>query len=113
MNRTHRPLIDSVRVSTYVVPTDAPESDGTAEWHSTTIVIASVHAADAAGLGYTYADAAAATFVTSVLAPSIVGRDALETGAAVPERGAIRPDRSRPGLGLELKRADVERYRTS
>ena len=26
------------------------------------------------------------------------------------EDGALRPDRSRPGLGLELKRADAERY---
>lgn len=30
-------------------------------------------------------------------------------GAPVPAQGEIRPDRSRPGLGLELKRADVER----
>jgi L-alanine-DL-glutamate epimerase-like enolase superfamily enzyme len=31
-------------------------------------------------------------------------------GAPVPHRGAIRPDLSRPGLGLELKRADAERF---
>ncbi|MBV8890078.1 MAG: mandelate racemase [Alphaproteobacteria bacterium] len=34
-------------------------------------------------------------------------------GAPVPERGTIRPDLSRPGLGLELKRADAERFRVS
>lgn len=33
-------------------------------------------------------------------------------GALTPVQGVLRPDRSRPGLGLELKRADAERYRT-
>ncbi len=32
-------------------------------------------------------------------------------GGADPVGGALVPDRSRPGLGLELKRADAERYR--
>ena len=30
-------------------------------------------------------------------------------GVLVPAGGALRPDRSRPGLGIELKRADAER----
>ena len=30
-------------------------------------------------------------------------------GALEPEGGALRPDRSRPGLGIELKRAEAER----
>lgn len=36
--------------------------------------------------------------------------DMLFEGTLSPEGGALRPDRSRPGLGLELKRADAERY---
>lgn len=31
-------------------------------------------------------------------------------GCLLPEGGVLRPDRSRPGLGLELKEADAERY---
>jgi L-alanine-DL-glutamate epimerase-like enolase superfamily enzyme len=31
-------------------------------------------------------------------------------GVLQPEDGGLRPDRSRPGHGLELKRADAERY---
>lgn len=31
-------------------------------------------------------------------------------GTPVPKQGLIRPDLSRPGLGLELKRADAERF---
>jgi L-alanine-DL-glutamate epimerase-like enolase superfamily enzyme len=32
-------------------------------------------------------------------------------GVLEPHAGALRPDRSRPGLGLELRRADLERHR--
>jgi hypothetical protein len=31
-------------------------------------------------------------------------------GALTPVNGAITPDRSRPGLGLEFKAADAARY---
>jgi hypothetical protein len=31
-------------------------------------------------------------------------------GVLEPVAGELRPDRSRPGNGLELKRADAERY---
>jgi len=31
-------------------------------------------------------------------------------GVLKPEHGELRPDRSRPGHGLELRRADAERY---
>lgn len=34
-------------------------------------------------------------------------------GILEPEDGSMRPDRGRPGLGLELKHADVERYRVA
>jgi L-alanine-DL-glutamate epimerase-like enolase superfamily enzyme len=32
-------------------------------------------------------------------------------GAVPPRRGMLHPDRSRPGIGVDLKRADAERYR--
>jgi hypothetical protein len=33
-------------------------------------------------------------------------------GVLDPVEGCLHPDPSRPGLGLELKRADAERYAT-
>src|SRR5204863_3604791 len=33
------PTIEAIDVATYVVPTDAPESDGTLEWDRTTLVV--------------------------------------------------------------------------
>ena len=32
-------------------------------------------------------------------------------GTLVPIAGTVRPDRDRPGLGIELKRSDIERFR--
>jgi L-alanine-DL-glutamate epimerase-like enolase superfamily enzyme len=31
-------------------------------------------------------------------------------GATIPENGALRPDRNRPGMGLEFKESDARRF---
>jgi hypothetical protein len=49
---------------------DGPESDGTAVWDSTTMVIAQPRAAGVTGLGYSYIDAAAAGVVSGLLGPA-------------------------------------------
>jgi L-alanine-DL-glutamate epimerase-like enolase superfamily enzyme len=64
-----------VSARAYTVPTEAPESDGTLEWDSTTIVVVEVGGGGERGLGYTYSDAAAAQVVDSVLAPCVEGGD--------------------------------------
>ena len=48
-----------IEVAAYTIPTATPESDGTAEWDSTTLV--AVHIGE--GFGYTYADEATALFI--------------------------------------------------
>jgi hypothetical protein len=40
--KTQTASIDCLEVSVYTIPTETPESDGTLEWHSTTMVV--VHA---------------------------------------------------------------------
>ena len=57
------PRVDDVRATTYVVPTDAPESDGTLAWDRTTVVVVELGAGGTTGLGYTYADRATAMVV--------------------------------------------------
>jgi L-alanine-DL-glutamate epimerase-like enolase superfamily enzyme len=74
--------ITRVFVSTYTVPTDAPEADGTLSWNKTTLVLVQVSAADKQGIGFTYADSATAELVRSVLVGVIEGRDALDMSAA-------------------------------
>src|SRR5690606_38784273 len=57
------PAIERVDVSAYRIPTDAPESDGTLRWDSTTLVLVEAGAGGVIGLGYSYTHEAAATVV--------------------------------------------------
>ena len=50
----------------------------------------------------------AATVIACANGPRALA--AQRDGVLEPERGALRPDASRPGLGLELRRADAERW---
>src|SRR5262249_56384882 len=71
------PAIDRVTGSAFRVPTDAPEADGTFSWDRTTMVIAEVSAGGKSGLGYSYADAAAAHPITDLFAGPVLPEDAL------------------------------------
>ncbi|MGA9342077.1 MAG: enolase C-terminal domain-like protein [Rhodanobacteraceae bacterium] len=86
------------RVSVYAVPTDAPESDGTLEWDSTTLVLVRIDAGDRHGIGYTYADSATAILIRDKLADIVEGRNALDIpGAWSAMVHAIR-NLGRPGI---------------
>jgi len=74
--------VGAVRARAYTVPTDLPESDGTASWDSTTIVVVHVEGGGKAGVGYTYAGAPAAKLVDGKLAPEVEGRDAMDPPGA-------------------------------
>ena len=52
----------------YVIPTDAPEADGTLAWSQTTLVLVTARAGGQQGTGWSYAAGAAASIVTDVLA---------------------------------------------
>jgi L-alanine-DL-glutamate epimerase-like enolase superfamily enzyme len=73
----HDARVEDVTATAYTVPTDRPESDGTLEWDSTTIVVVEVHAGDRRGLGYTYGHQAIAALIGSTLSPLVVGTDPL------------------------------------
>jgi L-alanine-DL-glutamate epimerase-like enolase superfamily enzyme len=75
------PAIESIDASVFVVPTDAPESDGTLEWDSTTLVVVRVTAGGCRGLGYTYADRGTAAVVHDQLRRVVVGTDAMNVTA--------------------------------
>jgi hypothetical protein len=46
--------IDRVEASAFRIPLEAPESDGTLEWASTTVVVAEVEAGGLTAIGFTY-----------------------------------------------------------
>jgi L-alanine-DL-glutamate epimerase-like enolase superfamily enzyme len=93
-------VVERLDVHAYTIPTDEPESDGTLEWDSTTIVVVEAHADRKVGLGYTYCDAAAAGVVSSQLAGAVEGEDAMDVRAAWLRMGAQIRNAGRPGIGF-------------
>jgi len=65
-------------VSSYRVPTDFPESDGTIEWDSTTLVLVEAVGGGKRGIGYSYASASAAGLIHGILADLVRGGDAMD-----------------------------------
>ena len=92
--------VERLDVDAYTIPTDQPESDGTLEWDSTTIVVVEAHAGGKKGLGYTYCDAAAAEVVSSQLAGVVEGEDLMDVRAAWLRMGAQVRNAGRPGIGF-------------
>lgn len=90
--------IQDVVAGAYTVPTDGPESDGTLEWDSTTLVLAEITAAGRTGLGYTYADKSTAVLVGDKLAPVLLGFDAFATSAASRALKVVLRNLAYPGL---------------
>lgn len=73
--------IQTMKVSAYVIPTKTPEADGTLKWNKTTLVLVEIIAADKTGIGYTYANEAAATVIDKLLKEAVVGNNALDIAA--------------------------------
>jgi L-alanine-DL-glutamate epimerase-like enolase superfamily enzyme len=90
--------IEGIDVAAYTLPTDQPESDGTATWEATTMVLVEAHAGGSTGLGYTYGDVASGKVIESVLRDVVAGRDAMAVGAAWEAMGRACRNLGRPGV---------------
>jgi L-alanine-DL-glutamate epimerase-like enolase superfamily enzyme len=91
--------VEKIEVSAYTMPTDSPESDGTLQWDSTTLVLVEAIGGGKRGLGYTYGDLSVGKFIESKLAETVRGEDAMSPPAAWSAmQGAIR-NAGRPGVG--------------
>ena len=74
--------VERITVSAYKIPTDRPsESDGTAVWDATTLVLVEIDAGGKRGTGWTYETLAAATLISDQLAEIVCGQNALDTRA--------------------------------
>lgn len=90
------------------MPTDLPESDGTLEWNSTTLVLVSSHAGDKRGLGYTYADTATATLIHDVLSEAVTGQDAMSPRASWNAMVTRTRNLGRPGIvSMAISAVDI------
>ncbi|MEO7058400.1 MAG: enolase C-terminal domain-like protein, partial [Lapillicoccus sp.] len=100
--------IDSVAVSAYTVPTDAPEGDGTLTWDSTTMVLVTARSGDVEGIGWTYGPTACATMVRDKLADLVTGRDAMDVGGSFTAMVKAVRNAGRPGMaGYAISAVDV------
>jgi L-alanine-DL-glutamate epimerase-like enolase superfamily enzyme len=91
--------VREVRVSTFRVPTPAPEADGTATWDATELVVVQPLAGDAEGLGWSYCAAhAAAAVVRELLAPAVTGHSVLDVPGLWQRMAHAVRNAGRPGL---------------
>jgi L-alanine-DL-glutamate epimerase-like enolase superfamily enzyme len=100
--------IESLAVTVYTVPTDAPEADGTLAWGSTTMVLVEIGSGDTHGTGWTYGPPACAWVVTDQLAEVVVGGDALDVGGAFDGMVKAVRNAGRPGaVGYAISAVDI------
>lgn len=90
--------VEKLSVSAYVIPTETPESDGTLAWDSTTLVLVRIEGGGNSGIGYSYADTSTARLIADRLAPLVIGRNALATGARWRDMTAATRNLGRPGI---------------
>ncbi|HEY6577905.1 MAG TPA: hypothetical protein VIY09_01155, partial [Rhizomicrobium sp.] len=67
--------IERLSAQAFTIPTDAPESDGTAQWDRTTMILVEAEAGGVHAIGYSYAAASAAGIVNDVLRSSVETHD--------------------------------------
>lgn len=70
--------ITGLTARAYKIPTESAEADGTIDWDSTTLVVATVKAGGKSGTGYTYASLASAVLVDEVLSKAIAEQDVFD-----------------------------------
>jgi L-alanine-DL-glutamate epimerase-like enolase superfamily enzyme len=102
------PAVTAVDTAVYVIPTDAPEADGTLTWDATTMVLVTVHAGDSCGLGWSYTSAAAQTVIHEMLAGVVVGRNAFDVAGAAEAMARQVRNIGRPGVAaMAISAVDI------
>ena len=74
---SEKSLINSIKTYVYKIPTDFPESDGTIEWDSTTLIAVLIHACGQIGLGFTYGHEAVSQVIHTTFAPILKNSNAM------------------------------------
>lgn len=90
--------VEQLEITAFKIPTEEPESDGTLEWDSTTLVVVELRSEGATGVGYTYADAATAKLIEEKLAPIVRGSDPMQIDRLWATMVAAIRNLGRPGI---------------
>lgn len=90
------------------MPTDLPESDGTLDWDSTTLVVVLAHGGNSVGLGYTYADVSTATLIRELLSETVKSQDAMAPAASWERMASRTRNLGRPGIvSMAISAVDI------
>ena len=90
--------VEDMRVAAFRIPTERPESDGTLEWTSTTLVVVELTAAGHRGLGYTYASGACTKLINDALRELVCGADVFHVDGITRTLFAQLRNQGRQGL---------------
>jgi len=100
--------VTALDAAVYVIPTDAPEADGTLTWDKTTMVVVTAQAGDERGLGWSYTAAAAATLIGELLAGTVTGRDAFDVAGTAEAMARQVRNVGRPGIAaMAISAVDI------
>ena len=91
--------IRSGNARAYTIPTDAPEADGTIAWSSTTLVVVELQAANATGMGYTYAHRTAAVVARELIEKHCLNQNPLDINAIFAAMRASQRNYGAGGIG--------------
>jgi L-alanine-DL-glutamate epimerase-like enolase superfamily enzyme len=106
--RVTGPALTAVDTAVYVIPTDAPEADGTLTWDKTTMVVVTAHAGGERGLGWSYTSAAAQAVVSEDLAATVIGRDAFDIAGTAEAMARQVRNIGRPGVAaMAISAVDI------
>jgi L-alanine-DL-glutamate epimerase-like enolase superfamily enzyme len=102
------PVVTAVDTAVYVIPTDAPEADGTLAWDKTTMVVVTAQAGGEQGLGWSYASAAAQTVITELLADVVAGSSAFDIAGTTEAMTRQVRNIGRPGVAaMAISAVDI------
>jgi L-alanine-DL-glutamate epimerase-like enolase superfamily enzyme len=100
--------INRIEVSTYRIPTSSPESDGTFDWTSSTLVLVEATAGGITGVGYTYADTSTAKLIDDTFGAVVRGGDALNVRRSWDSMVHAVRNLGRPGIAsMAIAAVDV------
>jgi L-alanine-DL-glutamate epimerase-like enolase superfamily enzyme len=102
------PEVTALDAAVYVIPTDAPEADGTLAWDKTTMVLVTARAGGEQGVGWSYTSRAAAAVVGELLEDTVTGRDAFDVAGAAEAMARQVRNVGRPGIAaMAISAADI------
>lgn len=90
--------IVSGKISAFRIPTDQPESDGTADWDSTVVVLVEMTAGGVTGTGFAYASESAAHVAKELADKVIVSKNPFDIPALHSAMDRLSRNWGRPGL---------------